>query len=147
MPNAITLYRAARWCHKKQIPVIPKLLFYCTFLVFNSAIPYTAEIGEDTRFAYGGIGVVIHSRAKIGKRVIIGQGITIGGRSRHPEVPVIGDDVYIAAGARILGPVSIGDGSFVAPNAVVIHDVPPRSIVGGVPAKILRSNIDVKEYI
>jgi serine O-acetyltransferase len=130
-----------------RVPLLPKLLYYVTFLIFNSSIPPTAIIGKGSRFAYGGIGVVIHSRARIGERVVIGQGITIGGRSHSPEVPIIGDGAYLGAGSRILGAITIGAGSVVAPNAVVIADVPPRSIVGGVPARILKRDIDAADYV
>lgn len=54
---------------------------------------------------------------------------------------VIGNHVWIGIGAIILSGVSIGDGSVVAAGAVVNRDVPPNTLVGGVPAKIIRSNI------
>ena len=145
--NAIHLYRLARGLHERGVPLLPKALYYANFLIFNSSIPYTAAIGEGSHCAYGGMGVVVHAEAKIGRGVTIGQGITIGGRSRSPQAPEIGDDVYIGAGARVLGPIRVGSGSIIAPNAVVIHDVPPRSIVGGIPARILRSDIDWRDYI
>ena len=72
--------------------IIPKLFKGITFVLFNCVVPYTTEIGEDTKFAYGGMGCVIHSRAKIGDRVLIGQNTTIG-RSLDPEdIPTIGND-------------------------------------------------------
>jgi serine O-acetyltransferase len=146
-PNAIDLYRVGHWCLMRRIPLLPSLFYYLTFFVFNSSIPVTAEIGKGSRCAYGGIGVVIHARAKIGKRVILGQGVTIGGKSHDQTVPEIGDDVYVGAGARILGPIRIGAGSLIAPNAVVVKDVPERSIAAGVPAKVIRSDIAIEEYV
>lgn len=56
----------------------------------------------------------------------------------YPSPPVIGNDVWIASHALILQGVSIGDGSIVAAGAVVAHDVPPYTIVAGVPAKPIR---------
>lgn len=50
----------------------------------------------------------------------------------------VGNDVYIGFGATIIGPVRIGDGSVIAANATVTKDVEPYSIVGGVPARIIR---------
>ena len=49
-------------------------------------------------------------------------------------------------GARsiIIKGVTIGDGAVIAAGAVVTHDVPPHTLVGGVPANILRSNIEWK---
>ena len=57
----------------------------------------------------------------------------------HASAPiVIGDDVWIARGAVILKGVTIGSGAVVAANSVVNRDVEPNSIVGGVPARLLR---------
>ena len=47
----------------------------------------------------------------------------------------IGDYVWIGAGATVLQGVEVGDGAVVAAGAVVVDDVPPFTIVGGVPAK------------
>ena len=49
----------------------------------------------------------------------------------------IGNDVWIGAGSSILDGVNIGDGAVIAAGAVVNRDVPPYSIVGGVPAKVI----------
>lgn len=51
---------------------------------------------------------------------------------------VIGNDVWIGSDVRVIEGVSIGDGAVVAAGAVVCKDVPPYSIVGGVPAKIIK---------
>lgn len=137
--NAIGLYRFGHACYKKKIPVIPELTKDIAFLLFNTVLPYTAEIGKESRFAYGAIGCVVHSRAVIGERVIIGQNSTVG-RSLDPEeIPEIGDDVYISAGARIIGKIRVGNNVIIGANAVVNKDVPDNSIVAGVPAKVIRS--------
>lgn len=51
---------------------------------------------------------------------------------------IIEDDVWIGAGSVILAGVRIGKGAVIASNAVVNKDVPANTIVGGVPAKILK---------
>ena len=52
---------------------------------------------------------------------------------------VIGNDVWIGTRVIILQGVTIGDGAIIGAGAVVTKDVPPYAIVGGVPAKIIRS--------
>lgn len=143
--NAISLYRISNYLYRKNVPILPLSIKYANFLIFNSVIPYSAQIGQDSKFAYGGIGVVIHSKSVIGDKVIIGQGVTIG-RQLDPEgVPVIGNNVYISAGSRILGNIKIGNNVIIGANSVVIKDVPDNSIVAGVPAKIIKT-IDVDIY-
>jgi len=55
---------------------------------------------------------------------------------------VIGNDVWIGAEAMILPGVKIGDGAVIAARAVVSSDVPPYTVVGGVPARRLRDRFD-----
>lgn len=136
--NAIGFYRCAHWLHKHHFHILPRLFKNMAFLLFNTVIPYSAEIGEGTRFAYGGIGCVVHKRAKIGERVIIGQNTTIG-RSLDPEdFPEIGNDVYISAGARIIGKIKVGNNVIIGANAVVNKNVPDNAVVVGVPAKVIK---------
>lgn len=57
----------------------------------------------------------------------------------HAKVaPVIEDDVWIGAKKTILPGKRIGTGSIVAAGAVVTRDVPPFSVVGGNPARVIR---------
>jgi serine O-acetyltransferase len=114
-------------------------------VAFHCVLPPQATIGRDTQLGYRGLGVIIHKKAVVGANVLVGPGVTIGGRSGHAGLPVIGDDVFIGTGAKILGPITIGGGSIIGANAVVISDVPPRSVAAGVPASIIRSEIDVED--
>lgn len=68
-----------------------------------------------------------------------------------PRIPenkysiIVGNDVYIGNGATIIGPVVIGDGAVIAANATVTSDVPPYSIVGGVPARVIKKRFSDDE--
>lgn len=65
-------------------------------------------------------------------RPMVEQGITAEGI-------VVEDDVWIGAGAILTDGVRVGRGAVVAAGAVVIQDVPPHTVVGGVPARVLRT--------
>ena len=52
---------------------------------------------------------------------------------------VIEDDVWIGGNVTVLPGVTIGQGAVVAAGAVVTRDVPPRTLVGGVPAKVIKT--------
>lgn len=145
--NLIKVHRISHFLYRKKIPVLPRLFRFIIFLLYNSDIPSSVVIGKRTVFGHSGIGVVIHQDAVIGNDCVIGQGITIGGRSKNPQVPVIGDKVYVAAGARVLGPIKIGNNVIIAPNAVVIKDVAEGTIVGGIPAKVLKENIVMDDFV
>jgi serine O-acetyltransferase len=60
------------------------------------------------------------------------------GTAKDNGYPVIEDDVIVGAGARILGPIRVGARSSIGANAVVLEDVPPDSVVVGIPAKRVR---------
>jgi len=134
-------YRLSHWLWKHHVPLFPSLIWRLQYLLFNCSVPGSCTLMRGVRFAYGGIGVVIHARAVVGRNAMIGQGVTIGGKSGWYEVPVIGDDVIINAGARILGPVKIGNNVIIGANAVVVKDVPDNCVVAGVPARIIREGM------
>lgn len=73
MLNAIFFYRISRWLYLHHVPFLPKLITLIVFLIYNSKVPYQAEIGKGTRLGYGGVGVIIHSKAKIGSYCSVGQ--------------------------------------------------------------------------
>ena len=88
-------------------------------------------------------GIYIDDGALIGHNVVLA---TLNhGRlpeNRHDLLPspiYIGKNVWIGASAVVLPGVRIGDGAIVAAGAVVTKDVPPNTVVGGVPARQLKS--------
>ena len=128
------------------MPLLPTLIWKFQYLLFNCSVPASCEMGGGTKFGYGGIGVVIHARAVIGKNCMIGQGVKKKKKSGWYEVPVIGNNVHINAGAKIIGPVRIGDNVEIGANCVVVKDVPSNCVVAGIPARILRSNMTDEDW-
>lgn len=144
MLNAIFFYRISRWLYLHHVPFLPKLITLLIFLMYNSKVPYHAKIGRGTKLGYGGMGVVIHSKAAIGDYCTIGQQVTIGGgNSRYPGLPEIGNHVMIYKGAIVYGGIRVGDNAIIGANAVVNKPVPDNAVVAGVPARILRIRDDV----
>lgn len=144
--KAIKLYRKAHWLYVHKVPILPKLLQYLIYILYNCWIPYECKIGKGTVLGYGGMSVVIHKDAVIGENCIIGTCVTIGGNKANSKLPVIGNSCYIATGAKIFGDVKIEDECFIGANSVVTKSIPSKSLVSGLPAKVIKSNIDINEY-
>lgn len=87
-------------------------------------------------------GIFIDDGALIGHGVVLATlNHNLKPKDRHSMVPKpihIGKNVWIGANATILPGVTIGDGAIVAAGAVATRDVPENTVVGGVPARILK---------
>lgn len=135
LPSAYIIYLQSRKYYLLNNIKRAKFFYQLNHVLHSSSIPYEASIGKNSVFAYGGIGCIVHSAARVGARCVIGSNVTIGGAPNG--IPVIGEDVYISTGAKIIGGVAIGDGAVIGANAVVLKNVPPFSVVGGIPAKVI----------
>ena len=124
--------------------------FYCEYGV-------NIHVGEDCFVNYNCTFLDV-SPITFGNGVWVGASVTIA-TPNHPLLPderliadypdgrhdleysgpvTVGDHVWICSGAVICGGVTIGENSVIAAGAVVTRDVPPNSIVAGVPAKVVR---------
>lgn len=65
----------------------------------------------------------------------------------HDNPTIVGNDVWIGHGATIIGGVRIGDGAVVAAGSVVTKDIPEMTIVGGNPAKVIKSRFNSEAQI
>lgn len=131
-------YYLSKKLYNKKIPVLPQVIMKLIRIVFACEIPYWCNIGYNVILSHNGLGVVIHPGADIGNNVKILQNVTIGGRNGK-GAPCIEDNVIIGAGACILGDITIGSNSQIGANAVVLNDIPPNSVVVGIPAKVIKT--------
>lgn len=119
-----------------------------SFACINNAVG-DVIIGDYTRV---GLHNTIIGPVTIGHHVNLAQGITVTALNHNfmdsnkrideqgvSTKPVtIGNDIWIGANAVILAGVTIGNHSVIAAGAVVTKDVPPHSLVAGVPAKVIK---------
>ena len=119
------------------------------FLIVNKNA--TLEIGSG--YTNNNVEINCFKSIKIGDNVAISKNVIIRDSDSHvinnktetmTRPIVIGNNVWIGLGVIILKGVTIGDGAIIAAGAVVNKDVPPETLVGGVPAKVLKSNVEWK---
>ena len=116
-------------CHEGVVEIGDKTVFgqECTVSAYQRV-----RIGEQCVIADRAMFIDFdHGVAEV-ERPIRVQGI-------YKRDTVVGSNVWIGYGACVLRGVRVGDNSIVGTNAVVTKDVPANSVVGGVPAKVLRT--------
>lgn len=128
-----------------------KNIFFLWALLMHKRLTrkYGIQIPRTTKIGYGfyighGIGIVINGGTIIGNNCNVSQFLSIGTNKKTPAI--IGDNVYIGPSVCIVEDVKIGNDATIGAGAVVVKDVPERSTVAGVPAKVISHN-DHSNYI
>lgn len=128
---AITVHRVAHFLHRREVPLLPRIMSEYIHHRTGIDIHPGATIGASFAIDHG-TGVVIGETTQIGDRVKIYQGVTLGALSvsralrGHKRHPTIEDDVIIYSGATILGgDTVIGRGSIIGGNVWLVESVPP----------------------
>jgi len=140
-----------RLVYARQSPLFGRLAYYALKLL-GVEIPRSVPVGSDFELAHGGVGVVIHSSAEIGRRVKIYPGVTLGRADIHLPMErskferiIIEDDVILAPGAKVLckeGTLRVGRGTVVGANAVLLQSTGENEIWAGMPARCVGQRDD-----
>ena len=149
----------ASWCDVNPFPALfsmrarSRLIVHGTFSIYSNA---DISVNEDATLEIGGgfvnHGARIHcfNNIKIGKWVYIGDDVAIRDSDGHEVIGsnkpvsmpiVIEDHCWIGAKATLLKGVTIGEGAVVAAGALVSRNVPPHTLVAGIPARVVKENV------
>ena len=117
---------------------------FALFLQSRSSSVFSVDIHPAARMGKGimidhGHAIVIGETAVVEDNVSILQDVTLGGTGkedgdRHPKIR---RGVLLGAGCKVLGNIEVGECAKVASGSVVLHPVPPRKTVAGVPARVI----------
>ncbi len=136
--QALEAYRVGHFMWKNGQRDIAYFMQSRVSEVFGIDIHPNAKIGQGLMIDHAH-SIVIGETAIVGDNVSMLHSVTLGGTGkeegdRHPKIE---DGVLIGAGAKVLGNIRVGYCSRIAAGSVVLHDVPPKSTLAGVPAKVV----------
>jgi len=142
---AVAVHRFGNWrMGQRKLLRVPftllyRFLFKCVEWTCGITLPYTVKLGRRVRIWHHS-GMILHARS-IGDDVHIRHNTTFGvvRRDHNTEIPVIEDRVDMGCGVCVLGNVIVGHDTIIGANAVVVVDVPPYSVVVGVPGRVIKT--------
>lgn len=139
--HAIWLHRIAHHFYLKGWVVLPRLLNTFSRFLTGIDIHPGAKLGPGL-FIDHGMGLVIGETAELGSNVTLYQGVTLGGtgKEKGKRHPTIGNNVVVSSGAKVLGSFKVGDNSKIGSGSVVLKEIPPNSVVVGVPGRVVTRN-------
>src|SRR5262245_52799759 len=135
--HALAFHRVAHRLWKAGWVGSARFLSHVSRFFTGIEIHPAAKLGPGL-FIDHGMGVVIGETAETGRNVTIYQGVSLAGTSlkREKRHPTLGDNVVVGAGAKIIGGFTIGENSRIGAGSVVVREVPPNSVVVGVPGRV-----------
>src|SRR5436189_3127969 len=135
--HALAFHRLAHRFWNRGWPTTARFISHVERFLTGIEIHPAAKLGPGL-FIDHGMGVVIGETSEVGENVTIYQGVSLAGTSlkREKRHPTLGDNVVVGAGAKIIGGFTIGDNSRIGAGSVVVREVPPNSVVVGVPGRI-----------
>ena len=135
--HALAFHRVAHGLWRHGWNTLARFVSHVARFATGIEIHPAARLGRGL-FIDHGMGVVIGETAEVGEDVTLLQGVTLGGTSllREKRHPTLGNNVVVGAGAAIIGALFIGDNSRIGAGSVVVRDVPPNSVVVGVPGRV-----------
>src|SRR5207245_2463074 len=135
--HALAFHRLAHRFWSRGWPTTARFISHVERFLTGIEIHPAATLGPGL-FIDHGMGVVIGETTEIGENVTLLQGVTLGGTSlkREKRHPTLGDNVVVGAGAKVIGAFKIGAGSRIGAGSVVVREVPPNSVVVGVPGRV-----------
>jgi len=136
--QAVQAYRVGHWLWRQGRKDMAYFFQMRISETFGIDIHPAARIGQGIMIDHAH-SIVIGETAVVGDNVSMLHSVTLGGTGkedgdRHPKIH---HGVLIGAGAKILGNIEVGCCSRIAAGSVVLHDVPERTTVAGVPARIV----------
>ncbi|MBV9743245.1 MAG: serine O-acetyltransferase [Acidobacteriia bacterium] len=137
--HAILAHRLAHKLYLWGVPLAPRVISQISRFFTGIEIHPGATIGRRF-FIDHGMGVVIGETTEIGDDVLLYQGVTLGGTGNETgkRHPTLGNHVVIGTGAKVLGNIRIGNHVRIGAGSVVVHPVPDKSTVVGVPGRVVR---------
>jgi serine O-acetyltransferase len=129
------LYRAKASMQAAGVPVLPRIAHRLAMAIAQVCIGDPVSIGPGLYLPHGQ--VVIDGVVRIDSHVTVRPWVTIGLKDGEFQGATIERNVKIGTGAKLIGPIHIGEGAQVGANAVVLHDVPARAVVVGIPARVV----------
>ncbi len=136
--HALAFHRLAHQLWDAGWLVTARFISHMSRFLTGIEIHPAAKVGPGA-FIDHGMGVVIGETAEVGENVTLYQGVSLGGTSlrREKRHPTLGRNVVVGTGAAVMGAITVGEGTRVGAGSVVVKDVPPNSVVVGVPGKVI----------
>ena len=149
--QVLGVYRFGQWLRRSRHPLLRAGLMPLRWIVYaplrqvlgrayGISLADSAEIGPGLYIGHGG-GIDLR-HCSLGAHCSIAQQTRIGPLAGAVAGPRIGNRVWIGAHAHVLGSIIVADGATIAAGAHVARDVPPRALVAGNPARVVRWGYD-----
>jgi acetyltransferase-like isoleucine patch superfamily enzyme len=133
-----------------------KIIINSVFRIYSNSTIYineNAQLFLGSGYINSGLNLSCFEKIEIGEKVVISENVTIRDSDNHQitshnhvkTAPIkIGNHVWIGMNVTILKGVTIGEGAIIAANSLVTKNVTAHTMVGGVPAKVIKQDVKWK---